>query len=73
MVASWTSKGGIAWATAAPGRMGPPASLSFLLIGIALCLMTHGRSAHAIAAAMAVAPLAISVLSLTGYLYGAAE
>lgn len=58
-------------ATAAPGRMGPPASLSFVLIGMALVLTTLGTRARAFVPALGIAVMAISLLSLTGYLYGA--
>jgi signal transduction histidine kinase len=58
-------------ATAAPGRMGPPASASFLAMGIALAL-SQGRSrAITWSVGLALAVLAISILSLTGYWYGA--
>jgi signal transduction histidine kinase len=58
-------------ATAAPGRMGPPASASFLAMGIALAL-TPGRSRVITwSVGLALAVLAISTLSLTGYWYGA--
>jgi hypothetical protein len=58
-------------ATAAPGRMGPPAAASFLAMGVALAL-SQGRSrAISWSVGLALAVLAISILSLTGYWYGA--
>jgi len=60
-------------AAAAPMRMGPPASLSFLLIGAALVLLHSGRRARCAAAAFGVAVIAIAALSLIGRLYGAQE
>jgi signal transduction histidine kinase/CheY-like chemotaxis protein len=59
-------------ATASPGRMGPPASTSFLLLGTALALLAGGAPARAAASRLALVALGISVLSLVGYLYGAA-
>jgi PAS domain S-box-containing protein len=58
-------------ATAAPGRMGPPASLCFTLIGIALVLRARQTPRHRLAIAMAITVLAIAMLSLTGHPYGA--
>jgi PAS domain S-box-containing protein len=57
-------------ATTAPGRMGPPASLSYLLIGTGL-LLPRSRSVQTLRAVLAITVLGISLLSLTGYLYGA--
>ena len=59
-------------ATVAPGRMGPPASANLLALGIALALLPSDRRARAVSIGFALAVLAISTLSLTGYLYGAA-
>lgn len=58
-------------ATASPGRMGPPASISFALSGVALLLRSQGESARRTAVALALLVLAIATLALTGYLYGA--
>jgi PAS domain S-box-containing protein len=58
-------------ATVAPGRMGPPASASFLTLGVALVLFTGSPRARAISSGLAFAVLAIALLSLTGYAYGA--
>jgi PAS domain S-box-containing protein len=53
-----------------PGRMGPPGSLSWTLIGTALILTTAQGSARRIAPVLCAVTAAISFLSLTGYLYG---
>ncbi|MGQ0766090.1 MAG: hybrid sensor histidine kinase/response regulator [Gemmatimonadota bacterium] len=53
-----------------PGRMGPPGSLSWTLIGTALVLTAAaGPGASRVASALGLATLAISMLSLIGYLY----
>lgn len=51
-------------------RMGPPASLSFLMLGIALLLLTTTGRPRAISAGLGVAVIALATLSLTGFLYG---
>jgi PAS domain S-box-containing protein len=61
------------FAAAAPMRMGPPASLSFLMIGVALLLSQAGSRARRASAALGVMVVAISMLSLTGHLYGAEQ
>src|SRR5262249_55069667 len=55
----------------APMRMGLPASISFLVTGIALVLLTRGDRARGVSAASGVAVVAVAMLSLTRYLYGA--
>jgi signal transduction histidine kinase/ActR/RegA family two-component response regulator len=56
----------------APGRMGPPASVSYTLLGIALALATQStRRARAMASALGLIVATIALLSLTGYLFGA--
>ena len=60
-----------ALATAAPGRMGPPAATSCLLIGVALMLLTCGDRARGIAVALGLTTFGIALLSLTGYAYRA--
>ena len=60
-------------AAAAPSRMGPPASIAFVLLGLALFLGTLDARRRAIAAGLAVTATAIATLSLTGHLYGAHE
>jgi len=60
-------------AATAPMRMGPPASTSFVLTGTALVLL-HGRKRlQGTAAACGLAVMAISMLSIIGYLYGAQQ
>lgn len=54
-----------------PGRMGPPGSFSWTLIGAALVLSAGRSRLRRWAAALALVTTAISVLSLVGYLYGA--
>jgi PAS domain S-box-containing protein len=58
-------------AAAAPMRMGPPASTSYLVIGTALLLGTRGPRAKRIAAALALVIVGIASLSLVGYWFGA--
>jgi PAS domain S-box-containing protein len=60
-------------AAASPMRMGPPASLSFLITGTALLLSTFGARARGVAAGLGVAAMALATLSLTGHLYGAEQ
>jgi signal transduction histidine kinase len=57
-------------ATASPGRMGPPASLSFTLAGWALLLL-HRRGSATRAQLASVAIGFMALLALTGYAYGA--
>jgi PAS domain S-box-containing protein len=58
-------------AAAAPMRIGPPASTSFLILGAALFLATYGPRARRVASGLAMLAVAIASLSLTGYLLGA--
>jgi PAS domain S-box-containing protein len=58
-------------AAAAPMRMGPPASTSFLLLGAGLLLATCTPAARRLASALGTLPIAISALSLIGYWFGA--
>jgi PAS domain S-box-containing protein len=60
-------------AAAAPMRMGPPASISFLVIGAALVLLDRGARARSLSAACGVVVAAIAALSLVGRLYGAPQ
>lgn len=58
----------------APGRMGPPGSVSWTLIGSALALASVGRAgsrARLLASNLAVGAVGICAVSLVGYLYGA--
>ncbi|HKQ46761.1 MAG TPA: ATP-binding protein [Phycisphaerae bacterium] len=59
------------YTTLTPGRMGPPASSCFTLIGLALVFAGLGGRLRLIASGCGVAVLAIAMLSLIGYLYGA--
>ena len=58
-------------AAAAPMRMGPPASTSYLILGAGLLLATSGWRARQVAAGLAIFPVAISSLSLIGFWFGA--
>lgn len=58
-------------AAVAPMRMGVPASTSFLLLGIALLLSTFDGEARKVASLLAIGTSLISLLSLTGYWFGA--
>ncbi|HEU5182819.1 MAG TPA: PAS domain-containing protein, partial [Candidatus Polarisedimenticolia bacterium] len=53
------------------GRMGPPGSVSWTLIGVALVLAALGPRARAFVPHVAFVTLTIALLSLIGYLYGA--
>jgi len=61
------------YAAAAPMRMGPPASLGFALIGIALLLQTFPDRARSVGAGLGVVVVVIGTLPLTGHLYGASQ
>ena len=54
-----------------PGRMGPPGALSWTLIGTALLLATKGARPRTWVPALTSITMAISLLSLIGYSYGA--
>jgi signal transduction histidine kinase/ActR/RegA family two-component response regulator len=58
-------------ATTAPGRMGVPASLSWLVLGASVVALTGhlGPSARRLAPWAAALPLAVSAFSLLGYLH----
>jgi PAS domain S-box-containing protein len=58
-------------ASAAPMRMGVPASFSFLLLGSAVALAAGSTRVRCVAAATALLPIAIASLSLIGYWFGA--
>jgi len=60
-------------ASAAPMRIGIPASTSFLLLGIALALATGGRRLRGIAGTLAMIPIVIASLSIVGYWFGASQ
>ena len=60
-------------AAMAPMRMGPPACTCYLMIGIALAILGAGRRGRRLAAGLGVAVVAVSMLSMIGYLYGARQ
>ncbi|HET6285085.1 MAG TPA: ATP-binding protein [Polyangia bacterium] len=60
-------------ATTAPGRMGPPASISFSFLAAGLLLLTGGTRARRWASVLPIVPLAIATLGIVGYLYRASE
>ncbi len=60
-------------AAVAPMRMGPPASISFAILGVALYLATTNTRGRQIASSLAVLPVAIASLSLAGYWFRADE
>jgi signal transduction histidine kinase/ActR/RegA family two-component response regulator len=58
--------------TASPNRMGPPGSLSFLLLGLSLLLLSRtSESARRAREVMALAVIVIALLGLLGYATGA--
>jgi signal transduction histidine kinase/CheY-like chemotaxis protein len=57
--------------TAAPGRMGPPAAASLAALGAALLVINAGGRARVLPVALPIVVIAITTLSLTGFLYGA--
>lgn len=59
-------------ATVSPGRMGPPASICFLLAGVALLLL-HARRGTRLAQALAMVVSLWAMLAMVGYAYGARE
>jgi PAS domain S-box-containing protein len=63
--------GGVA--TQSPGRMGPPAAFSFSLISIALLLSGFYPKAERAAPPIGIMIIAVSMLSLIGYLFRATE
>jgi PAS domain S-box-containing protein len=58
-------------ATAAPGRMGLPASTSFLLLGAATLWLTFRSGSRKWPVYLGTVATAIALLSLTGHFYGA--
>ena len=57
-------------AAASPNRMGPPASTSFLILGVTLFLATGNPRSRRLACALATLPIAVASLSLIGYWFG---
>ncbi len=61
-------QGGVA--TVSPNRMGPPASVSFVLIGLGLLALARGRRwPRAVAAYLGLATCLISLVPAVGYLF----
>lgn len=60
-------------ASAAPMRIGVPASSSFLIIGLAIALATGGPRPRCIAGGLAMIPIVIASLSIVGYWFGASQ
>ncbi len=58
-------------AASSPMRMGPPATVSFLLLSLVFGFATSRGSLRQWASSIALVPIAIASLSLAGYLYGA--
>lgn len=58
-------------ATVAPGRMGPPASASWTLLGVGVMLLGGGTLARRMAVLAGLGVTGIAGLSLIGYLFGA--
>ena len=58
-------------ATVAPGRMGPPSTIAWTLLGLGLLAALGGRRARRVAAALGLATIVIGSLSFIGYLFGA--
>lgn len=56
--------------TQSPGLMGPPGSLCWSLVGVALVLATLGPRARRVAPLMALTAFGVASLPLVGYLYG---
>jgi PAS domain S-box-containing protein len=63
-----------AGATASPNRMGPPASLSFALLGFGLLGLNRWRwGRHLPAQYTGIAVVLIALFSITGYLFGVSQ
>jgi len=60
-------------ATMAPGRFGPPASISFVLIGASLMLLGFGEARRRYVPGLALIVVLLMVFSLLGYLFGARD
>jgi PAS domain S-box-containing protein len=58
-------------ATVLPGRMGPPASISWTLLGVGLLSALGGSRRRQSAAGLGLAAVSIAALSLIGYILGA--
>lgn len=66
---------GRAWggaSTVTPGRFGPPASVSFVMIGLSFVLLSHSnRQLHRFVPGLALVVALITGFSLLGYMFGA--
>ena len=60
-------------ATAAPGRMGPPAATSFSVIAVVLWLAGGGPRMRRAASGLALIAVAIAALGTVGYAFGVSE
>lgn len=61
-------------ATTSPGRMGPPACISFMLLGSTVLLLSSERERYgAVAPWLALAALPLPALALIGYVTGATQ
>ena len=61
-------------ATQSPNRMGPPASISFPLLGAALVLLASAKAAdHARSQKLALGVMVIALMSIIGYIFGVRE
>jgi len=58
-------------ASAAPMRMGVPASVSYLILGMAVFLASWNGAARRVASLLALGTVAVASLSLMGYWFGA--
>lgn len=58
-------------ATMAPGRFGPPASISFVLLGLALLLLVRDEDHRRRVPGLAIVVALLMVFSLLGYIFGA--
>lgn len=58
-------------ATSAPGRMGPPASIAFTLLGVAQMLASGSARAREWGTRVATGATCVAALPVLGYLYGA--
>jgi len=58
-------------ATITPGRFGPPASISFVLIGVSLMLLGWGEGHRRYVPALALIVVLLMAFSLLGYLFNA--
>ncbi len=58
-------------AAASPLRMGPPASFSYLVLGIAIILALRNALGRRLAVGISICTLFISLFSFTGYFFGA--